>query len=194
MFLCIMDDDTKEMVTTFIPALTRCPQNATEYLRQLLQILLVMIRPHPDPLLNIRHRISNGQIENWDGCDAFSDFLSHRYSFYLVTGETPENLLRLTRTTRHLFLNQTGRNYTILPVNRVMLYMMWLRFYPSYHNLALIFNVHTFFHTNYYCFFFALFNSSVDWTLILFYKFNCWENRYFEEGKKNAPAHQSDKY
>jgi hypothetical protein len=37
---------------------------------------------------------------------------------------------------RHLFLNQTGRNYTILPVNRVMLYMMWLRFYPSYHNLA----------------------------------------------------------
>jgi hypothetical protein len=81
------------------------------------------------------------EIENWDGCDAFSDFLSHRYSFYLATGETPESLLRLTRTTRHLFLDQTGRSYTILPVNRVMLYMMWLRSYPSYHNLALIFNV-----------------------------------------------------
>ena len=88
MFLCIMDDGTKERVTTLIPALTRCPQKATEYLRQLLQISLVMIRPHPYPLLNIRHRISNGQIENWDGCDAFSDFLSHRYSFYLATGET----------------------------------------------------------------------------------------------------------
>jgi hypothetical protein len=138
-----MDDDTKEMVTTLLPALMRCPQNATEYLRQLLQILLVMIRPHPDPLLNIRHRISNGQIENWDGCDAFSDFLSHRYPFYLATEETPESLLRLTRTTkkRHLFLNETGRTYTILPVNRVKLYMMWLRFYPSYHNLALNFNV-----------------------------------------------------
>jgi hypothetical protein len=83
-----------------------------------------MIRPHPYPLLNIRHRISNGQIENWDGCDAFSNFLSHRYSFYLTTRETPESFLRLTRTTRHLFLNQTGRSYTILPVNRVMLYMM----------------------------------------------------------------------
>jgi hypothetical protein len=34
-----------------------------------------------------------------------------------------------------------ARDNTILPVNRVMLYMMWLRFYPSYHNLALIFNV-----------------------------------------------------
>ena len=141
MFLCIMDDDTKEMVTTLIPSLTRCPQNATEYLRQLLKFLLLMIRPHPDSLLNIRHRNSNGQIENWDGCDAFSDFLSHRYSFYIATGETPESFLRLTRTTRHLFLNETGRNYTILPVNRVMLYMKWLRFYPSYCNLALIFNV-----------------------------------------------------
>jgi hypothetical protein len=29
MFLCIMDDDSKEMVTTLIPALTICPQNAT---------------------------------------------------------------------------------------------------------------------------------------------------------------------
>ena len=141
MFLCIMDDDTKEMVTTLLLALTRCWKHATEYLRQLLQILLVMIRPHPDPLLNIRHRISNGQIENWDGCDVFSNISSHRYSFYLATGEIPESLLRLTRTTRHLVLNETGRNYTILPVNRAMLYMMWLRFYSSYHNLALIFNV-----------------------------------------------------
>jgi len=82
MFLCIMDDDTKEMVTTLLPALTRCPQPATEYLRQLLQIVFVMIRPHPDPLLNIRHRISDGQIENWDGFDVFSNFSSHRYSFY----------------------------------------------------------------------------------------------------------------
>ena len=86
MFLCIMDDDTKEMVTTLLPALTRWPQNATEYLWQLLQILFVMIRPHPDPLLSIRHRISNGQIENWDGCDVFPNFSSHRYSFYLATG------------------------------------------------------------------------------------------------------------
>jgi hypothetical protein len=30
-----MDDDSKEMVTTLIPALTICPQNATEYLGQL---------------------------------------------------------------------------------------------------------------------------------------------------------------
>jgi len=136
-----MDEDTKEMVTTLLPALTRCSQHTTEYLRQLLQILLVMIRPHPDPLLNIRHRISNGQIENWEGCDVFSNFSSHRYSFYLATGEIPESLLRFTRTTRHLFLNETGRYYTLSPVNRVMLYMMWLRSYPSYHNHALIFNV-----------------------------------------------------
>jgi hypothetical protein len=38
-----MDDDTKEIVTTLLPALTRCLQNATEYLRQLLHILLVIM-------------------------------------------------------------------------------------------------------------------------------------------------------
>jgi len=100
-----------------------------------------MIRPHPDSFLNIRRRISNWQITNLDGCDVFSNFSSHKYLFYLATGETPESLLRLTRTIRHLFLNETGRNHTILPVNIVMLYMMWLRSYPSYHILALIFNV-----------------------------------------------------
>ena len=119
-----MYDDTKEIIATLLPALTRCPQHATEYLRQLLQILLVMIRPYPDPLLNIRHSISNEQNENWHGCDVFSNFSSHKYSFYLATGETPESLLRLTRTIRHLFLNETGRNYTILSADRVMLYMM----------------------------------------------------------------------
>jgi hypothetical protein len=43
-----------------------------------------MIRPHPDPLLNIRHRISNEQIENWDGCDVFSNFSSHRYTRFIA--------------------------------------------------------------------------------------------------------------
>jgi hypothetical protein len=132
-----MDGDTKEMIAILLPALTRCSQHATEYLRQLLPILLVMIRSPPNPLLDIRHKISNEQIESWDGCDVFSNFSSNRYSFYLAIG----SLLRLTRTTRCLFLNETGRNYTISPVNRVMLYIMWLRSYPSYHNLALIFNV-----------------------------------------------------
>jgi hypothetical protein len=124
MVLCVMDDDTKEIIATLFPALTRCPQHATEYLRQLLQILLVMIRPYPDPLLNIRHSISNEQNENWDGRDVFSNFSSHRYSFYLATAEIPGSLLRLTRTNRHMFLNETGRNYTILSADRVMLYMM----------------------------------------------------------------------
>jgi trehalose utilization protein len=38
----------------------------------------------------------------------------------------------------------------------------------------------------------SFFCSIVDWALCLFYKFNCWANRYFEEGKKNAPAHHSE--
>jgi hypothetical protein len=32
----------------------------------------------------------------------------------------------------------------------------------------------------------GVFCSTVDWALSLFYKFNCWVNRYFEERKKNG--------
>jgi hypothetical protein len=48
---------------------------------------------------------------NYDACDVFSNFLSHRHSFYLASEETPESHLRLTRNTRHMFLNETGRYY-----------------------------------------------------------------------------------
>jgi hypothetical protein len=58
-----MDDDPKEMVTTLLPALTKCQQHPTEYLRQLLQILYVMILPYPYPFLDICNRSWNGQIE-----------------------------------------------------------------------------------------------------------------------------------
>jgi hypothetical protein len=61
----MMNDDTKEMVTTLLPALTRCQQYVTADLRQLLQIVFVMILPHSNPFLDIRHRSWNGQIEIW---------------------------------------------------------------------------------------------------------------------------------
>jgi threonyl-tRNA synthetase len=38
-------------------------------------------------------------------------------------------------------LNETERYYTLSPVNRAMMFMMLLRSYPSYQNLALIVNV-----------------------------------------------------
>jgi hypothetical protein len=40
-----------------------------------------------------------------------------------------------------MFLNETGRYYTLSPVNRAMMSMMLLRSYPSYHNIARIVNV-----------------------------------------------------
>jgi len=70
------------MISAFLLALTICQQHTTEYLRQLLQILLVVIRPPPDPFLDIRHNILNRQIESWDVCDVFSNFSSPRYSLY----------------------------------------------------------------------------------------------------------------
>ena len=124
MFLCIMNDDPKEMVTTLLPALTRSQQYVTAYLRQLLQILFVIILSHSDP----RH--SPYKLEradgHLDGCDVFSNFLSHRHSFYLATGEIPESLYRLTRTIRNLFLYETGRYHTLSPVSREKITCPWV--------------------------------------------------------------------
>ena len=76
------------------------------------------LRPFP------RHSPKKLKRANLDGCNVFSNFLSHRHSFYLATGETPKSILRLTSTTRYLFLNETGRYYTMSPVNRAMMYMI----------------------------------------------------------------------
>ncbi|CAG2250230.1 unnamed protein product [Mytilus edulis] len=136
-----MNDETKERVSGVLPVFYRFPPDVAAFYRQVLQIILAVIRPPPDPLLDIRHRICDGQIETWDGKDVFTAFSSHRYSFYLATRETPESLLNLARCTNNAFPNDVGPNYRLSHVNRVMLYMMWLRSYPSYHNLSLIFNV-----------------------------------------------------
>ena len=141
MFLCIMDDDPKEMLTTLLPALTKCQQPPTQYLRQLLRIVCVMILPYPDPFLDIRHRSWNGQIEIRTNAKYFPISYHTDTRFIQPLKKNPESLLRLTRNTRHMFLNETGRYYTLSPVNRSMMYMLLLRSYPSYHNLALIVNV-----------------------------------------------------
>jgi hypothetical protein len=51
--------------------------------------------------------LGHSRISN--ACDVFSNFSSHRYSFSLATGKTSASLLRLTRTTRHLFSNETAQ-------------------------------------------------------------------------------------
>ncbi|CAG2246549.1 unnamed protein product [Mytilus edulis] len=50
-------------------------------------------------------------------------------------------MLDVLQLVKDSFTQYTGRPHKLSQKNRVMLYIMWLRSYPSYHVLALIFNV-----------------------------------------------------
>ncbi|CAC5361560.1 unnamed protein product [Mytilus coruscus] len=69
--LFAMDDETKERISGILPVFYRLPPDVAAFYRQVLQIILAVIRPPPDPLLDIRHRICDGQIQTWDGKDVF---------------------------------------------------------------------------------------------------------------------------
>jgi hypothetical protein len=68
-------------------------------------------------------------------------FSFNRYSFFETTGETPETLLEIVRQLNNDMFQVTGRPHRSSPINRVMLFMLWMRSYPSCHLLSLLFDV-----------------------------------------------------
>ena len=63
--------------------------------------------------------------------------MTHRYQFFQLTSETPETFLLLVR-----FLHvSTSRVHSLSPQNRILLVLLWLRSYNTYHMLSALFNV-----------------------------------------------------
>jgi hypothetical protein len=111
------------------------------FLRILIQVVLVIARPRPDQLLDLRYRIVNEDFHSWEGRHVFQMFSFNRYSFFETTGETPETLLEIVRQLNNDMFQATGRPQRLSPIHRVMLFMLWMRSYPSYHLLSLLFDV-----------------------------------------------------
>lgn len=109
--------------------------------RQLLATLLLLISQQPPtPITNIRNRLFGSLENHWMGRDVFSKFAEHPYEFFEITGETPELLLDiLTNITPEL--QRENRPHILSPRNRVMLFMIWLRSYPSLSVLSLLFEI-----------------------------------------------------
>jgi hypothetical protein len=70
-------------------------------------------------------------VHLWEGRDVFSLFSDHPYGFFQITGEIPETMLSMLDDMPMLF----HRNKSVL------LYLLWIRTYPSYHMLSMIFDV-----------------------------------------------------
>ena len=87
-----MDAEMRNVLIQALPVLLSSPPDVTIFLRQLVLLIVAISRPPPEPLLELKYRISDGTSDIWEGRDVFQIFASHHYSFYEVTGETPETL------------------------------------------------------------------------------------------------------
>ena len=133
-----------EIFSALMPIITIPPPDPTVFFNQLLTLLLILVRPPPDPLLDIRHRLFGESV--WEGRDVFKLFAAHRYEFYRATGETPETMIRIINTLgerMHRNSNR-GRPNKLSPRNRIMITMLWLKTYPCYFMLSLLFDVSSF--------------------------------------------------
>jgi hypothetical protein len=74
----------------------------------------VMIRNAPltqNPLRNIHHTISNGQIDSWGGCSVFSNFSSHGYSFYLTISLKAQSVQLMEHLQKYIVHKSNHKNY-----------------------------------------------------------------------------------
>ena len=118
----------------FLTTLVPLPPDHTTELQEILSILQVVCHvPHPNPGLWMRHF---SEDENtFGGKDVFSELADNRYSFYQITGETPETFLQLEA----LVSLPPCREHSLSSRNRLFLFIIWLRMYPTYSFLANLF-------------------------------------------------------
>lgn len=76
-----------------VPALTLHPPEIARLLKKCISILISMLIPPPDPLLDARHRLCASEPVLWSGRDVFKLFCTHVYSFYEITGESPDSFV-----------------------------------------------------------------------------------------------------
>lgn len=112
-----------------------CPLDSGNAL--LCLFVLLVMRP-PEPLLDIRRRLLGNRQNIWRGRDLFAEYAAHPHEFFLVTSETLDSFNdMLTMLQRYKSFRDRG----ISIENKLMMVLMWLRTYPSYATLSLMFDV-----------------------------------------------------
>ena len=83
-------------------------------------------------------RLQRDERDVWQGNNLFEAYVAHPHEFFLVTSETIESFGEMVRNLRdiNIFRNR-GLNFE----NKLLLVLMWLRSYPCYSTLSLMFNI-----------------------------------------------------
>ena len=71
--------------------------------------------------------------------DLFAMYSENRYHFYNITGETPESFRWLLVE----FNLRPGTGFKLSPLNRVLLFVIWVSRYPPFAALATMFDIST---------------------------------------------------
>uniref|UniRef100_A0A8W8LMU9 DDE Tnp4 domain-containing protein n=1 Tax=Magallana gigas TaxID=29159 RepID=A0A8W8LMU9_MAGGI len=134
-------EETRETVMAAVPALTLPPPDIARLLKKFIPILISMLIPPPDPLLDARHRLCASEPVLWSGRDVFKLFCTHVYSFYEITGESPDSFVDIVRNVFEFQGDAIPARHLLTPNNRALLFLIWLRCYPTYHMLSSLFNI-----------------------------------------------------
>ena len=112
-----------------------CPLDS-EHALLCLCVLLAM--PPPEPLLDIRRPLIGNRQDVWRDRNLFAEYAVHPHEFFLVSSETMDSFNDRLRSLQRQY---SFRDRGISIENKLMMVLMWLRTYPSYATLSLMFDV-----------------------------------------------------
>ena len=132
-----MDDNKKRMLISMLPAVIQPPPHHFDDIRNILLIFHLLSSMVWSPDTDIRFRLFGGDHNVYPGRDVFSFMALNRFTFHQVTGETPESFIELERT----LTVPLERGHKLSLRNRILLFMIWARSYPTYFLLSSMFGV-----------------------------------------------------
>lgn len=129
----------RHLILAALPALVQPPPSCQEYFQYVQTTIIALSQPPPDPVTDIRYRLFFRDVNFFKGRDVFLMFARNRYHFYEMTCETPETFLQLVQLISVAFNRCKLRTMSLR--NACLLFLIWLRHYPSYFFLATLFNI-----------------------------------------------------
>ena len=134
-----MNRSRRRLLAAALPAIVHASRDVDDYNKHRRSFVISLVPPPPDPTSDVRHRLFLGDNNTYIGRDLFAMYAENRYHFYNITGETPESLRCLL-----IELNlRPGKGFKLSPLNRVFLFVIWVRCYPTFAALATMFDIST---------------------------------------------------
>lgn len=125
-------EETRETVMDAVAVLTLPPPDIARLLKKFITILISMLIPPPDPLLDARHRLCSSEHVLWSGRNVFKLFCTHVYYFYEITGESPDSFVDIVRNVFEFHEDAIPTRHLLTPNNRALFDLVEMLPYISY--------------------------------------------------------------